>query len=455
MEISMELNNLQSNQQRLESNRNYSAKLSWKRKETLQLRSEIKEFIEINFDIQLPISFKKFKDYCEGSEKYREIYTQYGELVKAYYTLGNYGESIGSLFDTGNGIEIFTNAHLFSKHRIDPVWNWKKSKLIRSIYHKYLKETKIYNHYTPCHITLTMPHKHGLYKGKSFYAKELIEAFNLIRKSDWWKKYVYAGEYGIEVTGSAANGLHIHLHSLAFLRVSHLKAFREKLTTEWQKATGATETWVESLYIHKRDEKNRFIMTPKFNNSKNEFELVRKKFYLQDETKSIAQSALEPQEKEDKIIEIYTKAILETIKYHIKGDSIKLDGGTYNIFLINEILQNTKGKRLYSRYGQFYKEPLLNFNRQDKEAPDETALNEANTETVIDPRTMQEVPISETQIVKFYPEKLTYTGKLSSKPHTPINVFDDDIELLESKSIKLILKLMLEGKFKRRKKALT
>ncbi|MEI6122270.1 MAG: hypothetical protein WCQ95_01445 [Bacteroidota bacterium] len=455
------------NSQRLQSNRSYSAKLSWKRKEGVDLRRQIKEFIEVNFNIKLPTSWNQFKKYTLGSKIYNEIKESYGELARCYYTLGNYGQSVGSLFTNGTHTEVFTNGHLFSKHRLDPVWNWKKSKLIRTVYYNFLKTSKIYKQFTPAHITLTLPHANGLYKGNEFYAKELIEHFNLIRKTAWWKKFVHAGEYGVETTGNSVNGLHIHIHSLAFLKVEKLNAFRTKLQSAWLKATGATQVWVESLYIYKKDDANHFITEMKDPSKLETFEqsdgtytsvpigkiVVKKKFYIQDEIKQINQSNATVDEKEDQILQLHTKAILETIKYHFKNDSIKLSDGNYNIFLINEILKNTRNKRLYSRYGAFYKEPELNFNRMDEDEQGEE-LNEANSETVINPFTMEETPISETQLVVFYPEHLTYTGRLSSRPHTPLPMKTNVFDYMEGKSVKEILKTLITSKFKKRQKAM-
>jgi hypothetical protein len=233
----MEINNLE----KLELNKAYEAKLSWKRKENLELRTQIKEFIETNFDILMPSSLKKFKLWVKKHSKQHETYNfiseEYGQLIKAYYILGFFGQSVASLFENGKGhFSTYTNGHLYSKHRLDPVWNWKKSKIIRSAYLKFFKDNPhIMEQYTPVHITLTLPHPDGKYKGEEFYAKQLIDKFNFLRKGSLWQKSVYAGEYGIEVSSSkSGNGLHIHLHSLVFLKCKQINAFREKLQKLWQ-----------------------------------------------------------------------------------------------------------------------------------------------------------------------------------------------------------------------------
>ncbi|HPI29505.1 MAG TPA: hypothetical protein PLB59_04170 [Bacteroidales bacterium] len=458
------------NLQRLQANRAYSSKLSWKRKETAELRRQIKEFLEVNFEIELPATKAQFTSLTWSNERFNEIAQDYGELINEYYILGNYGQSVGSLFTNAAGTqsEVFTNAHFYSKNRLDPVWNWKKSKLIRSVYYHFLKDTKIYEQYTPVHITLTLPHPGGLYNGKRFYLKELISNFNLIRKQDFWKKQVYAGEYGAEVSGSEKNGLHIHIHSLTFLKGQSINKFRDDLKKAWEGQTGASQIWVESLYIYKKDAAGRYIVelkerknlqaheTPDNTTTKTPAGLVavRKKYYLQDEIREINfNEYLNEEERGAAILELHTRAILETIKYHFKNDSLKLDAQNFNIFLINEILQNTKNKRLYSRFGAFYKCKELNFNKLDQ-AGDSEQLCEANNDTVINPYTLEETPITETDVVIFYPEKINYKGKKSREPDTPRRIDHTIFEHIEGRTIKEIMRDIIIQKFKKRCKTM-
>lgn len=455
------------NKLRLEANQRYSAKLSWKRKETLELRRQIKEFIEVNYSVDFPKFYYTYQKLVQTNKMFSEIDQEYSELIRTYYTLGKYGESVGSVFYQSDSTAVFTNAHLFSKHRLDPVWNYKKSKLIRSKYYNYLKETNLYARYTPAHITLTLPHKEGMYKGKKFYAKELINSFNAIRKTKWWKKFVYAGEYGIEVTGNFEHGLHIHIHSLAFLKVKDLKLFRETLSEKWEAMTGASQIWVESLYVYKKDEKGKYISKGRFSKkmvpvqySDGTKDMIpegwiveKKKFYIEDEAKLIRTSDVTDQEKQQKILELYTKAILETIKYHFKNDSLMCDSKNYNIFLINEILTNTKKKRLYSRFGAFYKEEALNFNniKDDDETTDDE-LNSANFDTVINPFTYEETTIDQTQLAVFFPEKLIYSGQNDIKPWNINYVSSGTFEKIQGKNVRKVIAGLLKEKFKPNKK---
>jgi hypothetical protein len=446
-------------QQKSDLNKAFQGKLSWKRKEVMQMKSQIKDFVADNFNIEMPediMSYKtKMKTYY-NTEEWTCLREEYHELINMYYTLSFYGQSFASLFrDTTSGkIETYTLAHTYSKHRFDPVCNMRKANLIRSVYRKYLKDSQIYKDYHPVHITLTLPHKGGKYNGNDFYAKELIDTFNLIRKCDFWKKAVYAGEYGVEVKESAnkENGLHIHIHSLAFLKNKNVNDFRKKLKHFWEKKTGASQIWVETVYFHKKDDNGKFITEIKessqldtfkdedgmYQSQSKELKVVRKKFYVDREQKEIEKRTdLSQEEKENTILDFYLKAILETIKYHFKFEAIKTDRDNYNIFLINEILKNTKGKRLYSRFGKFYKVDALNFNNLgNKTASKEIELASAQ-ETAINPFTLQEVPAEETDIVIFRPERQKRQPKNSPFAYDLINYRQDDFYTFLDKGLSI------------------
>lgn len=89
--------------------------------------------------------------------------------------------------------------------------------------------------------------------------------------------------------------------------------------------------------------------------------------------------------------------------------------------MINEILKNTKGKRLYSRFGKFYKVDELNFNHLANGTIKDDVQLAASQQTAIDPFTMQEVPVTETQVVMFYPENQKRQPKSSPFAYELIN----------------------------------
>ncbi len=280
------------------SNQRFQSKLSWKRSEAMKIRNQIANWIDDNFEIKLPQDFTKFEKMCEyyrHDERYSFLEQEYIETVKLYYTLGRYGLSVANHFTDKGENETFTRAHFYSKHKIDPVWNWRKSQLIRSKYRTYLLNSNVIQQKLhPVHITLTLPHKDGKYKGKTFYAKELIEQFNLIRKYPKWKQYTNGGEYGVEIKKSPTveNGLHIHIHSFTLLNPGvSVNNFRAWLQDTWERTTGATQIAVETLYFFKKDEKGEYITELKgigsqtteqadgtYLTSHKEFKQYRKKF---------------------------------------------------------------------------------------------------------------------------------------------------------------------------------
>ena len=151
----------------------------------------------------------------------------------------------------------------------------------------------------------------------------------------------------------------------------------------------------------------------------------------------------------------YLKGILETIKYHFKFEAIKTDRDNYNIFLINEILKNTKKKRLYSRFGKFYKVDELNFNRITKPTTDTGEVEFAEAQqTAINPFTMQEVTVDNTQVVMFYPENQKRQPKTSPYAYELINYKQKEhyIYLLPQQNIKKILQNHFNAMFGKRAK---
>jgi len=438
--------------EKLSRNRAFQGKLSWKRKEAMQIKESIKDFVSDNFNIDLPLNYPIYKKHMQNNyntENYTALREEYKEIISLYYQFNYCGQSFASIFEDVKGrVETYTLAHTYSKHRFDPVWNMRKSNLIRNIYRKYLQETKIYNSFHPVHITLTLPHLGGKFQGKDFYANELITAFNLIRKKEFWKKSTFGGEYGVEVKESKnkENGLHIHIHSLTFLKVKDVNKFRKQLKEAWEKQTGGNQIWVETVYFHKKDDSGKYITEIKDSAKLKTFEdtdgtymsepeertVVRKKFYVDREAKEIQKRKdLTPEEKEETILNFYLKAILETIKYHFKFDAIKNDdvvseGKTYksegyNVDLINNILKNTKKKRLYSRFGKFYKVDALNFNNLGKKEATEAEPMAEAAQIAVNPFTLEEIPVEQTQIVMFYPERQKRQPKNSMFPFELIN----------------------------------
>jgi len=113
--------------------------------------------------------------------------------------------------------------------------------------------------------------------------------------------------------------------------------------------------------------------------------------------------------------------------------------------LIEEILRNTKGKRLYSRFGAFYKVKELCFNKLEK---DDEPMAEVIDE-VINPFTHEAVESEKTEIVMFYPEQQIRAKKTDKTPYKLINYKTDIYESVGSGNIKLLLSNYFKEKFKK------
>jgi hypothetical protein len=436
---------------RLQTNKKYQAQLGWKRAVSLKYREMIQQFIDNNFNYKLPDTRRAWKATINNpnidnrDETAFLIEENYGPIVKAYYSFADMGLTVAALFENNGKVETYAMGHLFSKHRMDPVWNWRKSQLIRNIYKKYLlNHPEIISDFHPVHVVLTLPHKDGLYKGKPFYAAELLSHFHELRRRPWWKKRVYAGEYGIE-TKPGDEGLHIHIHSFVLLKMKSVKAFQEDLKKDWEKISGGTITWAETLFVYKKDSDGKFIMHLK--TIKGEKKLVRKKFYVDSEAREINNRPdLTPEQKKEAVIQVYLHGILECIKYHFKGDDIFND-----IDLVNYILENTAGKRLYSRFGAFYKETELNFNKYKDS--DENIQAEA-TETAINPYTGTETDSTAANLVTFYPNMQRRQPKTAAEPYALINNKQREIynEVPSGMTVKKFLSDYMTKKFSKKTK---
>jgi len=336
---------------------------------------------------KISVATRYFTDQETGECQHEELI----ELARAYYTLRNSSPAVYALFKhkTNNHYLKQLVALACSSHRLDPVWNYKKSKLIRGLWFRYLQETKIHEQYQPMHLMLTVPHKNGEWKGKRFYAREFIERFNKLRKFPGWKRCIYGGEYGIEVTRKGNSGLHIHMHCLVFQHKHPSKKFgrigqrdlvNRYVRMMWRRLTGAEITWYETLYVHRKDESGKFMMeetaegVPFLDKSGSyedesgnahviDSQLIRgkrKKFYLDDSDPWFG--ALPAEEK----LKHYCDGVLECIKYHFKTDCFKGKAGTWDVELMREVLQHSRYLRMYSKFGAFYREAKLNYSRIEK-----------------------------------------------------------------------------------------
>lgn len=308
-------------------------------------------------------TLSKELEYLTDPETGECLYDEYAELAKMAYTLKKFNKACYAIFQNGKSYMQQFIAAWYSKHRMDEVWNWRKSQLIRRLWREFLLETKLYEEYKPMHLMLTVPHTKDGWKGKQFYGAELIEKFNFMRKRPEWKKYIYGGEYGLEVTRKGNSGLHIHLHCLVFQRKGYsVNEVRDWIYKQWHNLTEAKIMHYESLYIYRKDPKTGHYYRNKETGNKI-------KFYL-DQSDSWYRTL----KGEDKL-KAYVNGVMECIKYHFKNDNFRDEEGNWDIELIKDILNQSKNLRFYSKFGAFYTEKRLNYSRIENEPEEENVMD--------------------------------------------------------------------------------
>lgn len=372
--------------------------------------------------------------------KYGEtLKDDYLELANMYYSLMTSGQTFYAKFEHEGKTELIPAATMYSKHRFDELWLYRKSQLIRSKYAEFVKsKPELRSDCKPFHLVFTVPHKKGLWRGLEFYGKELMKEFHELRKKDRWNEYFYGGEYGLEVTKSKNNGLHIHLHVLVF----QFKAFPDKevrawVTASWDKLVGngvdKTRIHYETLFVYKRNENGEYEYEMNFGLSESKIiELQKEDRNPVQSDYTIIKNRIKEYYSEDWPEEKYICGILECIKYHFKIDGIRDEAGNYDIELIQQILNNSKGMRFYSRFGKFYGEKLLNFNNlgsnkeqfieivdeetgevitQESEEENIQGSSEKFEEKLLNPFTKEKAKEDEFVYVLTNPSNLKYKGK--------------------------------------------
>lgn len=353
-------------------NHKHSAKISWKRGQALTLANNIVDYLK-SHDVHIPRSIKMWRMHkeelyssmsahiVEDTGEVLNVEKEFDGLIKMYYRLIQSGKSLYSTFDTATNRDLQILGTMYSRELVDPVWDYRKSQLIRKCYKNYLAETDAQKKYDIRHLVLTMPHAGGFYKRADgtkvrFFARDLIHCFNELRKTRTWKKYMWGGEYGIETKKSQrGHGLHIHAHVLCFQfkEFSRNEAY-EAIKAEWQVITGATHMHFESLYTLQKDSSGAKIYTIRMVQTE-DGEWIEKKEYIK---KYINQYST---------LEEWTMAILEAIKYHFKSQEFQDENGKWDMQLIHEIKREAKGLRMYSRFGGLHDDERLSHNHQDAE----------------------------------------------------------------------------------------
>jgi hypothetical protein len=405
----------------IKRNQNFEYILAKKKKKNLQLSFEIRKYIEQNTGYEIPFDSQERKtliQFLEGNEQKEEA-----ELIR----LENYlkvGRSLGATFLTpGGDLTTYTVSHTYNKNRVCYIWNYVKERKVRHIYFKFIEENiDSLKKFIPVHLVLTVPrNEKGEYKGEKFYGHLLLKDFNRLRTLPFFDLYCYGGEYGLETKkGKTTPGLHTHLHSFSLLyekpnfekirknaratakeihkllyffylnygdklwniekiypkkkdlAIQQLKKVAERVGTNpkffqkvlihfWEQLTGGHQVHVERLYTKQRNEKGEIEYNYKVSKEGTLLKEIKKDYINKHSTP-----------------EKYAEAILECIKYHFKPDIFNDEFGNFDIPLIGKILAETKRKRLYSRFGAFYKIPELAISFKEDNTDEEMEVGDFN-----------------------------------------------------------------------------
>jgi hypothetical protein len=405
----------------IKRNQNFEYILAKKKKKNLQLSFEIRKYIEQNTGYDIPFDSQERKtliQFLEGNEQKEEA-----ELIR----LENYlkvGRSLAATFLTpGGDLTTYTVSHTYNKNRVCYIWNYVKERKVRHIYFKFIEENiDSLKKFIPVHLVLTVPrNEKGEYKDEKFYGHLLLKDFNRLRTLPFFDLYCYGGEYGLETKkGKTTPGLHTHLHSFSLLyekpnfekirknaratakeihkllyffylnygdklwniekiypkkkdlAIQQLKKVAERVGTNpkffqkvlihfWEQLTGGHQVHVERLYTKQRNEKGEIEYNYKVSKEGTLLKEIKKDYINKHSTP-----------------EKYAEAILECIKYHFKPDIFNDEFGNFDIPLIGKILAETKRKRLYSRFGAFYKIPELAISFKEDQTDEEMEVGDFN-----------------------------------------------------------------------------
>lgn len=355
-----------------EINARYTYKVSQKAHFAKLMRNQIQQYFETQGIY--PSRGLSVNEDGELVEIENQLPEQDYFLYKFWKRLG-LNESVYALFEHQGKKASQILATRYSMHALCPLWNYRRSQIIRKRYNDYFKANPdLLKNYQPCHLVLTLKHSNEGYfinnelVRKRFFARDLIQEFKKLRDNnrEQWATYFHAGTYNIEVKKNE-KGLHIHLHSLVFVNPQfQINEVREWLQREWTLQTGASQIWLESLYYYDKTETsdnfNQVVETydPDTHSYIYEAGQTRKKVYFN----------------QDWTIEQTTWSIMECLKYNFKMEALYKDSingissmelREFDLDFMREILNNSYRLRFTSRFGAFYRVKELNFNECKEE----------------------------------------------------------------------------------------
>lgn len=213
-------------------------------------------------------------------------------------------------------------------------------------------------------LTLSVPHYADTgFQGEKFYFKKLRDAFNTMRKTEAWQSKVYGGEFGIEIT-KKENGLHIHIHSLVFVKqfTQNRNKLHLAILSEWNRLTVNSFSKRKTFDQETRQgiKKGNKQITDKFIDSLN----PQGSTIINLNTIFTWTGAQKSRVKEFNSKEMLY-AVMEAISYHFEPQAFDKKSGEFDLPLLIELLPALYNLRIYDRFGVLYNESALALNNNE------------------------------------------------------------------------------------------
>lgn len=192
------------------------------RTQNLQLATELEETMASHSDTIL-----EMVGYDQAAVELNDMRDHQKHVLKLISNLrGCCSQSLFKVWHDGQAAE-YVASHT-CKSKICLVCNSDKKRKVRRKYWNWANDqAAMLADMNFMHLTLTVPHSaQNGWRGVQVYSSELLAAFNVMRKYDWWKELVAGGEFNVEFTRNES-GFHCHIHAL--LLVPDVKGSRNLL----------------------------------------------------------------------------------------------------------------------------------------------------------------------------------------------------------------------------------
>jgi len=239
--------------------------------------------------------------------------------------------------------------------------------------------------YDIMHLTLTVPHYSNGFNGDQFYFQKLADMFHDMRNEcPQWSELIYGGEYGIETTRNE-NGLHIHIHSLLFVRqtTQNRNRVHKMILGEWNRRTINLDSKRSELSLTAKDglkRSNKLIDDEFVNRIDPRGTTMINLETIYSYKDGIKQRTTEFNSKE------MLYAIMESIKYHFEPLAFDKQEKTFDLDLMAEVGPVIYRKQLYKKFGCLHGEKALNLKEEDilqEDFEDSAALIDEETGEII------------------------------------------------------------------------